>query len=115
MTTEATLQSLLAPLAAGGCWPMANTSSTITHPYIVFHEIVAMCEMLDGEGLDMKRYQIDCFAKSYGAAKALANSVRSAISGSALSSVFLSSMDGEYNDAVKDYQIITEFKIWAEE
>ena len=113
MTTEAKLQALLAPLAAGGCWPVVNTSATITHPYIVFYEIVEVSEMLAGGAPYSKRMQIDCFAKSYGAAKALANAVSDALKASAMVNVKLSQMDGEYNPAVKDYQVITEFNIWA--
>ena len=115
MTTESSLQALLAPLAAGGCWPMANTSATITHPYVVFYEITSIPEMLDNGPLLARRFQIDCFAKNYGAAKALAKSVRTAIASSSMVSVFISAMDGEYNAVVKDYCVITEFTIWATE
>lgn len=113
MTTEASLQALLAPLAAGGCWPVVNTSPTITYPYIVFYEIVGVPEMLDGSGLVAKRFQIDCCAKSYGAAKALAQSVKAAIAASTMVSAFLSTMDGEYNEVTKDYLAIAEFTIWS--
>lgn len=115
MTVEAQLQALLAPLAAGGCWPMVNTSSTIVYPYIVFYEIVGMPETtLDGyAGLTMKRFQIDCFAKSYGAAKALRRAVNDAIKASVMNNLHLSEMDGDYNPVVKDYQSITEFSIWS--
>lgn len=114
MTVEAELQALLAPLATGGCWPVVNTSSTIAYPYIVFYEIVAIPEMLDNGGLRSKRFQIDCFARSYGQAKALAKSIVDTLTSSSLVNVYLSSMDGEYNPVAKDYQVITEFKIWAE-
>lgn len=115
MTTESTLQALLSPLAAGGCWPTANTAATIVYPYIVFYEIVGLPEVtLDGyAGLTAKRFQIDCFAKSYGAAKALAKAVTDAMAASSMTNVKLSEMDGEYNPAVKDYQAITEFSIWS--
>lgn len=115
MTTESALQALLAPLAAGGCWPMANTAATIVYPYIVFYEIVGLPEAtLDGyAGLTAKRFQIDCFAKSYGAAKALRKAVNDALKASSLDNLHLSEMDGEYNPAVKDYQSITEFSIWS--
>lgn len=115
MSTESALQALLAPLATGGCWPMANTSATITHPYIVFHEIVGIPEpTLEGySGLTAKRFQIDCFAKSYGGAKALRKAVNDAIKASTTDNLHLSEMDGEYNPVVKDYQSITEFSIWS--
>ena len=115
MTIEAQLHALLAPLASGGCWPVVNTSATIVHPYIVLYQISSMSEMLDETGLDAHRYQIDCFAKSYGQAKALANSIRGTLSGSDIVHSYLGAMDGEYNTVVKDYQVITEFKIWAEQ
>ena len=113
MTTESTLQALLAPLATGGCWPCANTASTIVYPYIVFYEIAEVSEMLDGGAPYSKRMQIDCFAKSYGAAKALAAAVSTAMNESSMCNTKLSQMDGEYNPVVKDYQVITEFNIWA--
>lgn len=116
MTTEATLQALLAPLAAGGCWTVANTAATVVHPYIVFYEIVGLPEVtLDGyAGLTAKRFQVDCFAKSYGAAKALAKAVSDAMAASStMTNVKLSEMDGEYNPVVKDYQVITEFTVWS--
>lgn len=113
MTVEASLQALLSPLAAGGCWPCANTAATIVYPYIVFYEITEVSEVLSGGAPYSKRMQIDCFAKSYGAAKALAASVTAALAGSSMVNVKLSQMDGEYNPAVKDYQVITEFNIWA--
>ena len=115
MTVEAQLQTLLAPLAAGGCWPVVNTSTTIVFPYIVFYEIVAVPEMLDNGGLCAKRFQIDVFAKSYGQAKTLAKNIVTAITTSSMVNVYLSSMDGEFNPVSKDYQVITEFKIWAEQ
>lgn len=117
MTTEASLQALLSPLAAGGCWPMANTAATVVHPYIVFYEVVGLPEVvLDGySGLTAKRFQVDCFAKSYGAAKALAKSIEGAFDLSPMASLKLSEMDGSYNDVVKDYQVITEFTIWSED
>lgn len=115
MTVEAQIQSLLAPLAAGGCWPVANTSATITYPYIVFYEIVRVPELLSSDDLCARRIQVDCFAKSYGQAKSMANSIRGAVASSSLVSAFISSMDGEYNAVTKDYQVITEFKIWAEQ
>ena len=92
---------------------MANTSATIVYPYIVFYEIVEVSEMLDGGGPYSKRMQIDCFAKSYGDAKALANAVSDALKASAMVNVKLSQMDGPYNPVVKDYQVITEFNIFA--
>ena len=115
MTTEGALQALLAPLAAGGCWPVANTAATVVHPYIVFYEIVGLPEVtLDGyAGLTAKRFQIDCFAKSYGVAKALRKAVNDAIKASSMVNLHLSEMDGEYNPVVKDYQVITEFSIWS--
>jgi hypothetical protein len=114
VTVEAQLQALLAPLAAGGCWPVVNTSATIVYPYIVFYEIVRVPEMLSSDDLCSRRIQVDVFAKSYGQAKALSESIRSAVAGSTLVSAYLSSMDGEYNPVAKDYQVINEFKVWAE-
>lgn len=114
MTVEAQIQSLLAPLVVGGCWPVVNTSSTITYPYIVFYEIVRVPELLSSDDLCARRFQIDCFARSYGEAKALMNDIRGTISASSLVSAYLSSMDGEYNEVTKDYQVISEFKVWSE-
>lgn len=117
MTTESALQALLAPLVAGGCWPVANTSATVVHPYIVFTEVVGLPEVvLDAyAGLTSKRFQIDIVAKSYGQAKGLVKSIRGALEASSMANVMLSEMDGQYNEVVKDYQVITEFTIWSED
>lgn len=96
---------------------MVNTSATITHPYICFQEIIGIPEaVLDGyAGLTNKRMQIDCFAKSYGGAKGLAAAVSAALAASTIPNVKIGQMDGEYNEVVKDYHVITEFSIWSED
>ncbi len=37
-TVEASIQSTLGALVSGRCYPLVNTSATITAPYITFHE-----------------------------------------------------------------------------
>lgn len=117
MTTEATLQALLAPLAAGGCWPMVNTSATIIYPYIVFYEIAGIPDITleSYSGLTKKRFQIDCFGASYGQAKALAKSIRGTLDATIVSSEMIAEMDGQYDSSTKTYQTILEYYIWSED
>lgn len=115
MTTEATLQALIAPLAAGGCWPVVNTAATITYPYVVFYEISGTPDITleSYSGLTRKRFQIDCFALSYGGAKSLAKSIRGAVDAAVVTSEMIAEMDGQYDPSAKTYQTILEYYIWS--
>ena len=117
MTTEATLQALLDPLAAGGCWPVVNTSTTITYPYAVFYEVSGIPDITleSYSGLTKKRFQIDCFGTSYGQAKTLAKNIRGALDAATVTSEMIAEMDGQYDPSTKTYQTILEYYIWSED
>lgn len=116
MSVDTVLKGLIAPLVAGGCHNEVNASTTITKPYVVFHEISAIPENgLQGYlGLTRFRYQVDVFAASPEHAKGLAlGTIKSAIVGSSLEGLLISHMSGEYDEVTKTHQYITEYQIWA--
>lgn len=115
MTTEATLQALIEPLAAGGCWPVVNTAETVAYPYAVFYEISGVPGLISGTDFERKRFQVDCFGTSYGQAKALAKGIKDAVDSTFESSAFISQMDGDYDPVSKTYQSLIEFYIWSDE
>lgn len=118
MSTESTLKALIDPLVAGGCHNGVNTDSTITTPYVVFHEIsgVPLNTVSEYSGSTQCQYQIDVFARSPEQAKGLAlSTIQDAISDSLILQGELTfRMNGQYSDLDKTYQYITEYTIWTE-
>lgn len=114
MTVEATIQSLLKPLAAGGCYPL-TAPDPVVKPYIVFQIISDVQENgLDGYlGISNKRMQIDAYATAYGAVKTLAGQIKAAMSTAALSNLHLSSQD-MYEPETQLYRITMDYSIWSE-
>lgn len=115
-TIESTLKTLISPLVAGGCFNGVNASPSVTLPYAVFHEISATPENgLQGYlGLTKYSYQIDVFAGSPEHAKSITlNAIKPALVGSSLEATLTFHMKGEYSDADKTHQYISEFEIWA--
>jgi hypothetical protein len=78
---EETLLGLLAPAASNRYWGRAPQG--IKAPYLVLYRISGTPQytMQGPSGYVASRVQIDCFAASYGAAKALARAVKVALSG----------------------------------
>ena len=122
MSTEGDLQAILAPLVGGRCYPIVNTSQTITYPYITFQVISNIPDMnLEGpSGLEYNRVQIDIFATTYGAAKTLKGLVKNALQAAAdedfadrLHNVCLFVMD-EYEEETSSYREILEYGIWSD-
>jgi hypothetical protein len=114
MTIEATIQTLLGALCSGRCYPLINTSANIVSPYITF-QVISSSPMLVTENSadpEKMRLQIDVWAETYGAAKTLAASVKTAIDTStAFASALEMSMD-LYEEESKEYRVMIEFYIW---
>lgn len=117
MSIETTLKSVLNPLLTGGCHNVVNTATTVVHPYAVFYEVSGIPEnTIHGYGgITQHRYQIDVFAKSPEQAKGLAlGTMKSDIETSAiLQGQLIFHMVGEYSEADRTYQYITEYYIWS--
>lgn len=82
-----------------------------TFPAAVYTRVsTAPVNSLDGHsGKDSVRVQIDCYAKTYDAAKTLAGEVRAAMG--ALKCVPINDAD-LYEEDVKLYRVVLEFNIW---
>ena len=118
MSVDTTLKALLNPLVAGGCHNGMNKDYPVVKPYIVFHEIAGTpVNGVSQEymGATEFRYQVDVFAASPEAARAIATgTVRTAIAGSTeLQGTMIDQLQGQYSESDKTHQYITEYYIWA--
>lgn len=116
MTIESLLKSRIAPLVAGGCHNVANTSATLALPYVVFQEISAIPAngLLGYVGMTKYQFQVDVIAKSPEQAKGLAlGTIKSEIIAAGVEGLLTFHMVGEYSEIDKTYQYITEYTIWA--
>jgi hypothetical protein len=114
MTIEGTIHTLLSPFVAGRCYPIINTSTTIVSPYITYQVISASPLLVTENSADPEkmRVQVDVWATTYGEAKTLAKSVKSAIGASKeFASALEMSMD-MYEEVSKEYRVMIEFYIW---
>lgn len=113
MSTELTIQTALAALVSGRCYPL-NAPDPVVKPCIVYQVISdVQTNSLDGfSGLSNKRIQVDAYATAYGAVKALASSVKAAMSTALPESVHLSSQDLFENDT-QLYRITMDFSDWS--
>jgi hypothetical protein len=111
MTIEATIQTALAALVSGRCYPL-TAPDPVVKPYIVFSIITKVNENdLGGlSGLSNYRVQVDPYATSYGAVKVLSDSAESAMTG--LGAISLSSQELFESDT-QLYRITMDFSIWA--
>jgi hypothetical protein len=85
----------------------------VTMPAIRYQRVgVVPTSSLDGDsGKDLVRFQIDCFAGTYAAVKALAVEVRAALT--AIGALFVSDIDG-YEDDTKLYRETLDYSIWTD-
>lgn len=113
MSIEGSVQAVLAVLVAGRCYPLVAPDSPVT-PYITYQVISnPALNVLSGDaGVSNRRFQVDVWADSYGAAKGLAASVTAAMASSALSNTKIGSHD-QYEAEVKIYRVSMDFSVWA--
>ena len=119
MTIEATIQTALNPLVAGGCWALFNTApAPQIKPYIVYSLISdVQLNSMDGyAGMAEKRFQVDVYvgkaSGAYGAVKALAASIKTAMETAIPQSLHLSSQD-LYEPDTELYRITMDFSLWS--
>jgi hypothetical protein len=114
MAIEGDIQSLLATLVSGRCYPLVNTSTTIIKPYITYQVVSSVPTVsLDGpSGLENRRTQVDVWADTYGAAKALEIAVKSAMQGAYFVNIPLLAQDF-YEEETKLYRVSMDFSVWS--
>jgi hypothetical protein len=114
MTIESSVQTLLGALVSGRCYPVINTTIVITRPYITYQVIsggplLALANSANPEEMSM---QIDIWDSTYGGAKTLAQSVKTAMLGASFANV--QTMDQDmYEGVSKEYRVMLEYSIWA--
>lgn len=105
------------------CYP-AKIPQDPTYPLILFFKVTGMRDHhLQGpSGLAHPRFQVEAWATTYDAAKALANAIREALDGYAgtqgavvIGSILMESERDTYEDAVSCHRIIMDFFAWHSE
>jgi hypothetical protein len=113
MSIESALQTLLANLCSGRCYPLINTDPVIVCPYITFQvitgsPILAVASSNNPENVDV---QIDIFGKTYASAHTLAQSVKTAMLASSLQNAQTMYQD-LWEEVSKEYRVMLEYSIW---
>lgn len=96
-------------------FPMVATEGEVV-PYIVYQVSASTREgAMNGPGsLRNARMQLDCYAATYSAAKALGAAVRAALDGAGLQSAMIIEQD-LLDPETKSYRQLIEYSIWANE
>jgi hypothetical protein len=113
-TVEANIQSTLGALVSGRCYPLVNTSATITAPYITFQVISQSALTVTATEQKKMRVQVDLFATTYGAARTLLASVEAAMeAATTFESSLIMSFDG-YEEVSKEYRVTLDYYVWPQ-
>lgn len=113
MTIESTIQTALAALVSGRCYPL-TAPDPVTKPYIIFSVISdVQLNSLDGfSGLAEKRIQVDIYSTTYGGAKTMAATVKDSFTVALPQSVHLSSQD-LHEPELQLFRISMDFSTWS--
>jgi hypothetical protein len=111
---EGDVQTVLAALVAGRCYPLVAPDSPVK-PYIIYQVISnPTLNSLEGDmGLSRRRFQVDVWADTYGAAKGLAKAATLAMAAAAFSNIKLGDHDA-YDPETKARGVSLDFSIWGE-
>lgn len=87
-----------------------------SYPAITYQRIsnVPVNSLSGSSDLDQVRVQVDCWATTYGAAKALAGEVRTAMEAAAFKGLLVTDAD-EFDDVAKVYRVSMDFYCWQKE
>lgn len=105
------------------CYP-AKIPQDPTYPLILYYKVTGMRDHhLQGpSGLAHPRFQVEAWAITYDAAKALANAIRGALDGYTgtqgtvvIGSTIMESERDYYEDAVSCHRVIMDFVLWHSE
>ncbi len=105
----------LSALVAARIYPVI-AQAQVAYPYLVYSEVYnAPQNSLSGwSGCDNTRFQIDCWAKSYSNAHAVADQVRIAMAAaSTFKGVCINTLDGPVEGGLDLYHVIVEFSLWS--
>lgn len=105
------------------CYP-AKIPQDPTYPLILFFKVTGKRDHhLQGpSGLAHPRFQVEAWATTYDAAKALANAIREALDGYSgtqgtvvIGSILMESERDTYEEAVSCHRVIMDFFVWHSE
>lgn len=113
MAIEGTLQTLLAALVSGRCYPLTAPDKT-ERPYIVYQVVSNVPSVsLDGpNGTENRRIQIDVWGASYNEVKTLELSVKTAMNSALFCNIPLSTGD-LYEPDTQLYRVTMDYSIWS--
>ena len=115
MSIELDIQTLLGALVSGRCYPLV-APDPVAKPYITF-QVISDNELvvLDGpNGTVNKRVQVNTWAKTYGEAKTLNQSVKDAMKAASFVNIPLPSGGDQYEPDTQLYGEITDFSVWTQ-
>lgn len=102
----------LTALATGGIYQGGLMPQNATNAVsIAIIGTTAENELSGDSGADRLRVQVDSYARTFEAAKAIATQVRAAMVGAAFSAWFLNEIH-VFEDQTRDYRIIQDFSVW---
>lgn len=112
MTIETVIYSALSGLASGKVYPLVAPEKVVA-PFIVYTRIASTPQnQLNGSAtLDQVRIQVDTYANTYSAVKALGVQVRSAIEGSSAKATLQTEQDF-YEPELKLYRLTQDYYCW---
>jgi hypothetical protein len=113
MSTEGDIQTVLASLVSGRCFPIIAPDET-AKPYITYQVVSNIPETtLDGPtGTENRRLQIDVFDTTYGAVKTLEATIKSTMASAAIVNIPLSTGD-LYEGDTQLYRVTMDYSIWT--
>lgn len=113
MAVEGDVQAILAALVANRCYPLVAPDK-VAHPYIVFQVISNPTEnTMDGDaGISRRRFQVDCWADSYGAAKLLLKGATTAMNEAG--HLKMGENPDKYDGETKTFCASVDFSVWGE-
>jgi hypothetical protein len=112
LAVEGDIQTLLAALVSGRCYPLV-APELVVKPYIVYSVISNVPSVsLDGPtDTEQRRIQVDVWGETYASVKGLEVTIKSTMAGSSIVNIPLSTMD-LYESETKLFRISMDFSVW---
>lgn len=109
---ELQLFDALKDLVGNRCYPLTMPQPPL-YPAIVYQRLAtnAFNRLEGGASIDQVRVQIDCYAPTYEAVKALASGVRSALESASFKATLQTEFD-LYEPDLEIFRIIQDFYLW---
>lgn len=111
MSVESDVQTLLASLVGGRCYPLVNPAKVVGTSYITYQVISGNDLLLSSTGEDMQ-LQVDIFGTTYDSVKTLAAQAKTAMLATGnFAAVLTNKFDG-FEEVTQEYRVTLEFDIF---